>query len=88
MKKEELRRVLYTLESSNSYGYLDYDNDDAQGIATEEKEGLFHRWADEVITENEKTFMNTYGLVENIKTGQIEEVVPKRIRFQTQYESR
>ncbi len=81
MSKNELRKVEYTLESSNDLGLLDYENDSKREEITKTRKGLFHRWGDEIQIDNGKSFPVTFGIVEDSQTHEIYHIVPKRIKF-------
>lgn len=42
----------------------------------------FHRWADDVIYEDDKAFSRTIGIVEDSESGQVYNVLPKDITFE------
>jgi hypothetical protein len=87
MEKKDLRKVTYTLEHEFSLSPSDICSDDFQkGMAElqelkKERQGLFHTFANRVIMVEDNNFQETYGLVEDLETGEMREIVPIRIKF-------
>jgi hypothetical protein len=82
MEKKDLREVIYTLQGNVDEGFNPHETEREKEIGKERK-GLFHRWADEMIYNNGEWFPNTYGIVEDLETHKIKNVVPIRITFTT-----
>lgn len=78
---ENLRKVKFTLEGQVDLGFLDYDNDEEREKITKEREGLFHAWGKEILPDNDRSIEQEVGIVEEVETGRIYHVIPKRIVF-------
>ena len=82
MKRENLRRVIYNLKNEDYVEPGAFDvSEEEYNLYHEEKDGYFHRWADEIVFEDEEPFQRTYGIVEDAETGQVKHIVPKQIKF-------
>lgn len=73
-----LRTVTYTLSTGDTPGFMDCSNEERT-----KRKGLFHRWGDEIIYEDNRLFQRTYGIVEDIETGKIKLVIPEQIKFES-----
>ena len=78
---ENLRKVKFTLEGQVDLGLSDYDNDEEREKITKEREGLFHAWGKEILPDNDSSIGQEVGIVEEVETGRIYHVIPKRIVF-------
>lgn len=78
---ENLRKVKFTLEGQVDLGLSDYDNDEEREKITKEREGLFHAWGKEILPDNDRSIEQEVGIVEEVETGRIYHVIPKRIVF-------
>ena len=78
---ENLRKVKFTLEGQVDLGFLDYDNDEEREKITKEREGLFHACGKEILPDNDRSIEQEVGIVEEVETGRIYHVIPKRIVF-------
>lgn len=78
---ENLRKVKFTLEGQVDLGVFDYDNDQEREEITKERDGLFHAWGNEILTDNGRSIEQEVGIVEEVETGKIYHVIPKRIVF-------
>ena len=81
---EELKRVIYTLESERDINYFEIAGENARTKLKEkhkEREALFHRWGDKIVTIDGQYYHETYGIVQEIETGEIKSVFPTRIKF-------
>lgn len=78
---ENLRKVKFTLEGQVDLGFHDYGNDEEREKITKEREGLFHAWGKEILPDNGRSIEQEVGIVEEVKTGKIYHVIPKRIVF-------
>ena len=78
---ENLRKVKFTLEGQVDMGLSDYDNDEEREEITKERDGFFHAWGKEIIPDNDRSIEQEVGIVEEVETGKIYHVIPKRIVF-------
>lgn len=78
---ENLRKVEYTLQGEEDLGLYDYANEEEQEKALKERKGLFYRWGEAYCQVEGKVYTTTVGIVEDCESHQIEQVVPKRIKF-------
>lgn len=82
--EEKLREVTFTLEPFKEGTFLDYEmaGEDAEKI-TKRRDGYFHRWGDTIVYDPElsRNLQKTVGIVEEIETGSIYEVLPAVIIF-------
>jgi len=80
MTNDELRKVIYTLEGNVEMGFNPIETETE---VRKERKGLFHRWANELVLDNNgQNVQQTYGIVEDIATGEIKNIVPIRIKFE------
>jgi hypothetical protein len=81
---EELKRVIYTMERENAISpFAGADEKEQEELEEQQRtrDGLFHRWGDSIRMFNDKYYAETYGIVQDIETGKIKSVCPKRIKF-------
>lgn len=78
---ENLRKVKFTLEGQVDLGLYDYENDEEREEITKERDGLFHAWGNEILTDNGRSIEQEVGFVEEVETGKVYHVIPKRIVF-------
>ena len=78
---ENLRKVKFTLEGQDDLGLKDYENDAEQERTTKERDGQFHTWGNECFWNDGKLIEQVIGVVEEIETGKVYHIIPKRITF-------
>ena len=81
---EQLQRVIYSLEREKDISRYEVVGEKEQKKLEEKqkkREGLFHRWGDRIVTIEGQNYPETYGIVQDDETGEIKDVVPKRITF-------
>lgn len=83
----ELKKVVFKLDNTED-GFFDHKTDEERKEAEElqkEQEGLFHRWGDEIVTDEETgaKLQKTVGIIEDAK-GEIHKVEPEFIKFKTE----
>lgn len=78
MKKEELRKVIYSTGGSNN----PYERTE-QDPLHKELEGLFHEWGENPSQNpyGEGTFNKKVGIIEDIESGKVYEIPVENIRF-------
>ena len=82
MNKVELRNVIYTFEGNVELGF-DPREVNCGSEEKKKRKGLFHRWADELVLDsNGQNVQQTYGIVEDLETGKVKNIVPIRIKFE------
>ena len=63
-------------------GLGDYENDAEREEKTKERDGQFHAWGNECFWDEEgKLVEQVIGVVEEIETGKVYHIIPKRITF-------
>lgn len=78
MKKEDLRKVIYSTGGSNN----PYERTE-QDPPHKESEGLFHEWG-ETPTQSpydERTFNKKVGIIEDSESGKVYEIPVENIKF-------
>jgi len=81
---EPLKEVIYTLEGEKNIGRYEVASEKEREELKEkqkERKGLFLRFGDKVIFIDGHPYTETYGIVQDIDTGEIKSVFPTRIKF-------
>ena len=81
---EALKRVIYTMEGEETVSLFEAADEREREKLEEiqkEREGLFHRFGDKVIVLDGQHYAMTYGIIQDVESGEIKSVHPKRIRF-------
>lgn len=81
---DHLRKVIFTLEGEKTIGRYEVPSEKERKELEEKqrkREGLFHRWCDKVSIIDGQSFTETYAIVEEIETGKLIDVLPKRIQL-------
>ena len=77
---KNFRKVKFTLEGIEELGLFDYIPEEASEKTTT-REGLFHTWGTEIISVDGKCLEQSIGIVEEVSSGKVYHVIPKRITF-------
>ena len=83
----ELRKVVFRLDNTKP-GFFDHETDEEREKfenEQREREGLFHRWGDRIVTDSETgaKLLETVAIVEDLD-GNIYKVIPELIQFDTE----